>query len=572
MGIDLSERFLQELRRGVNKPNVILELGLDGEAARFGYHGRNAIPVTRFTANGGFTAAGVLFAVGSDELPGVAAALKSISSLQNRIDPKSGYSTRGQLTAVIAGRENFISLIAGERLKNRRAVRKDGFIAPGFSYLDYADTFTGKILDWSRKGDDLTIVIADDLKEASAKIPEENASKTQYIDYMGMNPVDILTDILLEKLAIDPSMVDLSGFDAERDMWLSGWQFGRVLTEPREADQYLNELQVETNSYIVHDGEKITFKMFAPPAPSQSVEEWTDRNILDGSLCIKAGCRENFYNRIVVYFDYDESGGDREESYESAVIAVDAASQDASEWNETSTRVVKSRWMRSLGFSQSANISGVKAYHVSRANGVGTGTLSFDVAAAVLRWAAPGGAFGEPVSVTRDGRFQVFDADSNRYIRVIVTVPELPSANAVDTVLITNMRGDTCASALASKLLNRFRDPAATVSFDIDMNDMTFGNRFIKPADLKDLSTSEASTFGNESWSARRILLTSVRPDFSTHRVSIEAIETKMFRRYAFIAPAGHPDYHSASTGQRAYGFVGNAGNTLEGQDGYYIW
>ena len=103
-----------------------------------------------------------------------------------------------------------------------------------------------------------------------------------------MNPVDIMTDILLEQLDIDPALIDLGSFDAERDMWLSGWRFGRVLTEPREADQYLNELQVETNSYIVHDGEKITFKAFSPPAPGQEVEEWTDRNILEGSLSLKA--------------------------------------------------------------------------------------------------------------------------------------------------------------------------------------------------------------------------------------------------------------------------------------------
>ena len=572
MAITLSSGFLNELERGVNTPNVVLELELDGGTVRFGYHGRNCLPVTRFAAGGSSLADGSLFAAGSDELPGVVAALKSVASLQNRIDPKSGYSTRGQLTAVISGRENFVSLLAGERLKNRRAVRKDGFLSPGFSFLDYAATFTGKILDWSRKGDDLTIVIADDLKEASAKIPEENAEKTQYIDYRGMNPVDIMADILLEQLAIDPSLVDTGGFAAERDMWLSGWRFGRVLTEPREADQYLNELQVETNSFLVHDGEKITFKAFAPPAPWQEVEEWTDRNILEGSFSLKAGCRDNFYNRVVVYFDYDESGGDREDSYESAVIAIDAPSQDASEWNETSTKVIKSRWMRSLGFSQSANISGVKAYHVSSANGTGSGALSFEGASASLRWAAPGGAYGEPVSLKRDGRLQVFDADKNRYIRVIVTVSELPPANAVDAVDIENLRGDTYASALASKLLNRYRDPVATVSFDIDMNGMAFGGRFIRPADLKDLSTSEASTLGNESWSMRRLMLTSVRPDFSTHKVSIEAIETRMFRRYAFIAPAGHPDYASASAKERAYGFVGAEGNTLEGEDGYYIW
>jgi hypothetical protein len=44
-------------------------------------------------------------------------------------------------------------------------------------------------------------------------------------------------------------------------------------------------------------------------------------------------------------------------------------------------------------------------------------------------------------------------------------------------------------------------------------------------------------------------------------------------KRYAIISPAGYPDYASASSAQRQYGFIGTAGNLMSnGDDGYYIF
>ncbi|MCC6502319.1 MAG: hypothetical protein IT362_04175 [Deltaproteobacteria bacterium] len=290
----LSPRFLAELGKCSNMSNVVVEFELDSGAARFGFHGRNSLPASYFRADGTCRADGYWRASGSDELPLVVPALKSVSSLQNRIDVRSGYTTRGQFTLVITGRENFAPMIRDEYLKNRRVTRRDGFIASGFTWADYAPTFTGKVLDWSRKGDDLTVVVADDLKEASAKIPPETETRTAYIEYKAMNPADIMADIIVSKLGIDASLVDLDSFAVERDRWLGNWKFDRVLTEPMEANQFLNELQVESNSFIVHDGERISFKVFAPPAPGQAVDEWTDRTFLKDSFAMKAGYREGF--------------------------------------------------------------------------------------------------------------------------------------------------------------------------------------------------------------------------------------------------------------------------------------
>ncbi|MBI5344979.1 MAG: hypothetical protein HZB83_06550, partial [Deltaproteobacteria bacterium] len=129
----------------------------------------------------------------------------------------------------------------------------------------------------------------------------------------------IMTDILLTRLGIASGYVDSAKFTSERDTWMQGWKFDRVITEPKEANEYRNELQQECNSYIVHDGEKITCKVFAPPMPGNTPEEWTDNNhILHGTLSLKSGYKDGFYNRVVVYYDYDESNSDKEENFEAA--------------------------------------------------------------------------------------------------------------------------------------------------------------------------------------------------------------------------------------------------------------
>lgn len=577
MPITLTDRYVAELGKGENTPNVVIEVELDGGVRRFALHGRNTRPMTAFTGDGGAGARGEVFAVGTDELEPfcVQEVLGTVSSLQNKLDPKRGYSTRGRLTFTIRGRENFVPIIAGEYLKNRRVTRKEGFISGGFTYPDYATTFTGRILDWSRKGDELTVVVADEIKEGASKLPLEDGSGTQYIDYRDTPPVEIMTDILSTRLGIDPSYMDLERFAEEGMTWLGGVRFDRVITEPRAADEYLNELQRETNSFIVHDGDRISFKVFAPSVPSVAVDEWSERDhIIDGTFRQKSGYVDGFFNRVVVYYDYDESGGGQEENFEGAVIVLDEASQAWWQWDEVRTKVIKSRWIRSHTFANSPGIPGVVIYHASSANGAGEGTLAFDSAAGTLTWTPPGDAAGEAVRLSRDGKHRVEGADRSKYVRVLVTAKDLPGADASDTVTIRELDGKRYAAALATRLLNRYRDPVSIVSFAVDVNHMVSSGEFIKPTDLKDITTSDACEKGFPSWTRERVMVTSVRPDFARHRVDVEAVETKMNRRYGFIAPAGHPEYSSATEAERAYAFIANVYGEVgsPAEDGYYIW
>ncbi|MBI5344978.1 MAG: hypothetical protein HZB83_06545 [Deltaproteobacteria bacterium] len=230
---------------------------------------------------------------------------------------------------------------------------------------------------------------------------------------------------------------------------------------------------------------------------------------------------------MVVYYDYDESNSDKEENFEAAVISADAGSQGASQWSEVKSKVVKSKWIRTRTYAQPVNITGVKIYHVSRNNGIGLGGLVYDPTAQTLRWTAPSGAAGDVVKVTKDGKFQLFDADKTKYIRVIVTTASLPGGSATDNISITALAGDTLAAALAQKLLSRYRDPAASVSFEVDINNAAYNSAFVKPTDLKDITTDEASEKGVTTWNKERVMLTSVRPDFERGDEDVQALRIR---------------------------------------------
>jgi hypothetical protein len=539
MAITLTTAFLAELNKNVNQPNTIFEVDLDSATVKWGL------------SSGGYS--------------GVLPIVKTVSLLQNKIDPKAGHSTRGQIKLTLVGRDNFKSLIQDNYLKNRRVRRYDGFIASGFLYSDYAKTYDGFISDWERDGDELTITVSDDLYDASIKIPEENSTNTQYASYLSSNPVGIMQNILTGQIGIDGAYIDSSQFTSEQNIWYPSWKFSRVITEPEKADDYLNELQEETMSYIIHDGDKITFKAFAPAVPSQTVETWSDSNeILKDSLAQKSGYKDNFYNRVIVYYDYDESGSDSASNFESAVIAIDADSQDATQWDEEKTKTIKSKWIRSLYWAQPSAVTGVVIYHASASNNAGSGTLTFSSANQTLTWTAPSsGAGGDPVTVDDDGKYDLYDGDSTKYIRVIVTAGSLPVSNQAETITLTSINASSVATALAQRLLNLYGDPLSTISLDIDINNCAYSGALIKPTDLKDITTDEACTKGYSSWNAERVMLTSVKPDFEKGKVTIEAMQTRTKRQYGFVAPAGNPhEWESATPAERQYAYVGKC----------YVW
>jgi hypothetical protein len=553
MSVTLNANYIAELTAGQNEPVTIIEIEFDSGTLKFS----------------------------SDSVFGdVLVGLGAVTSAQNKLDTEKGYATRGNISFQIIGRDNFKSLIKNEYPKNRRVSRYDGFV--GLAFSDYVKTFTGTIQDWKRNADTLTFTVEDDAQKITQKIPVEDGTGTQVINYMNYNPVDIMTDMLEAQLGIDGSLIDTAQFESERDLWRNAWKFHRVLIEPREGNKYLNELQEQTFSYIFSDGQKISYKADEPPVPASTVIVYSDDdNILEDTLNAESGYKKNFYNRIEVWYDHDESGSDNRGNYETVQIVSNVDSQSASEWDETKIKVVKSKWLRTYQWSQPVNVTGITIYHTSKDNGLSAGatgsTLLYTQSTNSLQWTAPDGVAGSVVVLDSDGVYQVFDQNLNKYIRISVDISALPVSTQSDTIDITDGAGSTYSSILANKIMSKYRDPATSVSFSVSINNINNDSNFLKVADTVKMTTDGAFDFGRDSWIEEQMLITSVRPNFTTNKVAITAIQKRAGStaglRSSFIAPSGQPDYGSATEAQKEYAFIGAAGTNLVGgtDNGYYI-
>jgi len=549
MAVTLSTKYLAELKKMENTPDVILEIVLDSGTIKIGQNSQFA---------------------------DVQAGLGDVDSFQNKIDPKNGFASLGTITARIVGREIFKDLIQNEYLKNRRVTKLEGFIADGFTYTDYAKTFTGVISDWSRKGDVLTLTIHDDLQPATHEVPQEDTVGThtsKFIDYSNTNPVDIKLNLLKVQAAIGASFVDTSKFESERDLWLNGWKFQRVLTEPEKIVDYLSELQKETNSFIVHDGELITYKVFAPDPPGTLLIKYSNNYQIDGKSVNQKSGYPDFYNRVLYYYDWDESENDETKNFGSVHIAIDADSQGSSQWDETKTKIIKSKWIKSLTFTQPINITGCTIYALSKSNSTGSGTLTYNFANNTLSWTAPGGTAGTAININESGKFTLYDQDQTKYVRVLVTSSALPGSNQTDTITSTALQGSVYAAAIATKLLNRYRDPVTIIDFSMDMNFIAdSNNKPIKPTDGFLLTTDEAAVYGKNTLIDEPMMILSVKPEKT--KLMLSSIQTKLNKRYGFIAPSGYPDYPSATAMQRLYAFIGRSSDNKVNagtEEGYLI-
>jgi hypothetical protein len=283
---------------------------------------------------------------------------------------------------------------------------------------------------------------------------------------------------------------------------------------------------------------------------------------------------------VVFYYNHDGSSDDKAENFETIYITIDAGSQSASEWNEAKSKVIKSKFIRNITWTQPSAITGVTVYHASNDNSAGSGTLTFVQADNTLQWTAPNGLIGGVVVLDKDGQYQIFDTNLNKFIRVVVDTASLPGSDQSETITISNLQGDSYVKTVANRLLTKHKSPVASVSFEIDINNVAYESNFIKPTDLKNLTTDEAFDKDRTTWASEELLLTSVRPDFARSKVRIEGIQTRIpaigALRYGFIAPAGYPDYSSATEAQREYAFIGNSSNEVfdgaTNVDGYYIY
>ena len=543
-----SAEYIAEQKNPNRSPDTIITISLSGKTLKWGIHKH------------------------LDVIPCLASSI----SFQTEINPEKSLSTIGKMQFDIKGSANFNPIVAGYRLKGRRVDVEQGFI--GIARNKYITPYTGVISDYKISGEILTLYVSDETELLRTNYPETNDSGTQYHDYSDTNPVDIMINLIATQAGI--TKYDSAQFLAEKSTWYNNWKFQKILTESKNILSHLAELQEETMGAIFHNGEDIDFKAFAPLLPGSNPRALGDEfNLLKNTTKIDSGYADSFFNRIEFYFDYDESGEDnKDENFENVYIKDDGESQ--TNWGETVTKIIKSKWIKSITFTQPSNITGVVIYHMSATNGTSAGatghTISYDPVLNTLAWEAPNGTKGLPIKVDQDGKYTLYDADLNKYIRVIVTVASLPGLVAPDDITITALAGATYAQIIGDRFLNRFSNPLPVISTEIDLKDFHSGGDMFAPMQTILMTSDKISAFERNGFENEYCMLLSVKPNFGKAKAQITLAQTRLNQRYGFICPNGYPDYATATEFQRQHCYIGRTSDNkvFDGTgyvDGYYI-
>ena len=128
-----------------------------------------------------------------------------------------------------------------------------------------------------------------------------------------------------------------------------------------------------------------------------------------------------------------------------------------------------------------------------------------------------------------------------------------------DDITITELAGETYALTLATRLLNRYLDPVVTIKGEVDYRDIHDAGVMYSPTDIVNITTDEVSIYGKSLFSKEPCILIDIKPNDKTQKVSFEAMPTKLGIGGGYIAPAGFPDYASATSEQKQYAFIGRA-------------
>ena len=161
-----------------------------------------------------------------------------------------------------------------------------------------------------------------------------NDADTGITSDTGVNPVDVLKEIILGWVGIDSADVDDTQFDSERDIWYSSLKYRRIIESPITAEKLITQLNQFMMSSVWQDEDQLlTFKGIRPPTPGTTLAEFkTSENILDNSIKINNKV-ETQVSRVIIHFCPDDTWGKKdhtdEDEFSEHLIWINAAAENA---------------------------------------------------------------------------------------------------------------------------------------------------------------------------------------------------------------------------------------------------
>lgn len=290
--------------------------------------------------------------------------LGKISALTSQIDPIKCSASIGKLDIEILDSGGFArSLISRANLRDKTVHLKLGVKEDDFTVQDFAPIFKGKIDDWDYDGSVLKISVCDFLGELKKDIPEEDAGTGALtpLNYtaggIASNPVDILLDILRNRLNIPDRAIDIDSFLLVRDdPAIADWHFYRMISTPTDAYGLCQEICRHIGAVMIpRENGKLTLKILkSREAP---VAEWDERKegFKNALFLGEAGSVRNF---VATWWGWNGSGEDYDD-----FAGVEAVT-DADSIEKHGKRVLrtKSKW---LGMNESPYWGALRASQIS---------------------------------------------------------------------------------------------------------------------------------------------------------------------------------------------------------------
>ncbi|GEM_PF-3522989 len=272
--------------------------------------------------------------------------IKSIGALTSSIDPLKCTARIGGVNIELLDTNNIASrIVAGCYLPERPVYIKVGVIEDDVGPQDFVTIFTGIIEDWDYDGRVLKISSRDFLGKLEKDIPEEDTGGSVgplvYNDGgIASHPVDILLDILCNRLDVPDRYIDLSSFeDVKADDSISDWAFDRTISDPTDAYGLCIDLCRHIGAILIprEDG-RIALKMLKNS--EEPVTAWNEALHKFGNAQFNSNVN-SLRNFISTWWHWDGSG-DEWSDFEGAEVATDAES--TTNWGTHIIRT-KSKWL-----------------------------------------------------------------------------------------------------------------------------------------------------------------------------------------------------------------------------------
>jgi photosystem II stability/assembly factor-like uncharacterized protein len=255
---------------------------------------------------------------------GIPVALLDVDNLASEIDLFDD-STIGQISLKLARTRRVNQIMdnrSGIYLKNKIVKVMAGFVSDGFAEADFIDYRWGQVEDYSIENDDsVTVKLKDPQIEWDAKVPRSWASSIDNVTWNGSHHVDVIKDLLTNRIGFRESKLILDSFETVRSQ-TSGYQVHRTITGGTEkAKDLVNELRLDLGAYLIvdHIGRAGLKKW---DAAASVVASLSDKDFLD--LAWRAN-GEKVYNQVIGYYAWTDTGS--EDYYAAVHSANDLVSQ-----------------------------------------------------------------------------------------------------------------------------------------------------------------------------------------------------------------------------------------------------